>query len=122
MIFVDTSVLVRLLDTDANARDRAVHTFTELDSTGETLVTSAQCLMEFWVVATRPRAVNGLGMTQEIAEFESDRFESILLLLEEPPDVFLRWKLLVRTHNVLGKPSHDARIVAFMQGTRSKSC
>jgi predicted nucleic acid-binding protein len=75
----------------------------------------AQVLIEYWVVATRPRAVNGLGLSPEQADQEIDLILTFLNILPEPPDVFPRWRQLVAPHKVLGRPAHDARLVAVMQ-------
>jgi predicted nucleic acid-binding protein len=114
VIFVDTSILIRLLDTDEQARLRAVACLVRYREEGEVLVTSTQCLIEFWVVATRPRQVNGLGLSANTAALELQRFELLFAVLSDPPDLFLRWRKLVCDIPVTGKRAHDARIAAWM--------
>jgi len=66
------------------------------------------------VVATRPRAVNGLGLTVDEAITRLHEIEETFLLLPEPPDIAKAWADVVREHRVLGKQAHDARLVALM--------
>ena len=74
-----------------------------------------QNIYEFWVVATRPIASNGLGMSVGDAKTEIDRFSSGLfnLMLDERA-IFERWKDLVTRYSVTGKTAHDARLAAAM--------
>lgn len=74
-----------------------------------------QNLIELWTVATRPFGDNGLGMSPAEAAAELDRIKSMFLLLPETPAIYPAWESLVRTYQVTGKPSHDARLVAAMQ-------
>ncbi len=74
--------------------------------------------VEFWVVATRPQAVNGLGLSIVEADAERQRLERLFPLLPDPPDLYVRWVSLVNNFGVFGKPAHDARIVAAMLAHR----
>ena len=76
--------------------------------------TCAQVLIEFWAVATRPRDVNGLGMTVADTDRELTDIEDLFDCLPEPPDAAKRWRELARKHSVQGRQAHDARIVALM--------
>jgi predicted nucleic acid-binding protein len=62
-VLVDTSVLARLANTADALHNTAMHAVVELHTRGEVLHITSQNLIEFRVVATRPIAVNGLGMT-----------------------------------------------------------
>lgn len=66
------------------------------------------------MVATRPVEQNGLGMTPAAAALELTRLKSIFVLLPETPAIYPVWESLVTQHQVSGKPSHDARLVAAM--------
>jgi hypothetical protein len=70
---------------------------------------------EFWVVATRPLHENGLGFTTGACGVELGEIESLFPIQLDVPDAFARWKQLVATHDVKGKPAHDARLVAAME-------
>jgi len=75
---------------------------------------TAQVLVELWVVATRPIAVNGLGWTGEQTRSTIDQLLNRFPLLEESSQIFPNWLDLVTTRKVKGKRTHDARIVAVM--------
>jgi predicted nucleic acid-binding protein len=109
---IDTNVLVRL----ANAADAqhaiAARAVLELHRRGEALHLTAQVLIEFRNVATRPAAVNGLGLSTVDAEAQAGGFEATFPLLAETPDIYPAWKALVGALGVVGKQVHDARLVA----------
>lgn len=109
---LDTSILGRL----ANARD-SLHAITaqavlELHRRGEVLHLTPQVLIEFRNVATRPVAVNGLGLSAVDAESLATTFEVRFPLLVDTPDIYPAWKVLVSALGVIGKQVHDARLVA----------
>jgi predicted nucleic acid-binding protein len=74
----------------------------------------AQNLIEFWAVATRPLANNGLALsiTDTVAHVKT--FRQTFTLLPDTPDIFSEWERLVETHEVRGRQAHDARLVAAM--------
>ncbi|MBA3921746.1 MAG: PIN domain nuclease [Nostocaceae cyanobacterium] len=78
------------------------------------LDTNIILLIEFWVVATRPSAVNGLGWTVEETEQAVQMLINQFQWLEEIPDIFRLWFSLVTTHKISGKRTHDLRIQAVM--------
>src|SRR5438067_11985377 len=109
---IDTSVLVRL----ANIRDvqhaAAARAVLELHRLGEVLHVTPQVLIEFRNVATRPRALNGLGISIAATEAHVATFEPRFPLLADTPDIYPAWKALVGALGVIGKQVHDARLVA----------
>ncbi len=111
---VDTSVLVRRADPHSAAQMIAATALDRLDEKGDPLHLFGQNLIEFWAVATRPNAVNGLGLSVMEANAERRRLESVMILLPDHPEVYARWVYLVNQYSVSGKPTHDARIVAAM--------
>jgi predicted nucleic acid-binding protein len=109
---LDTSILARLANTaDAQyaTADRAVM---ELHRRGEMLHLTAQNLIEFRNIATRPNALNGLGLSTVDADAKAAVFEATFPLLAETPDIYPAWKALVNTLGIVGKQVHDARLVA----------
>jgi predicted nucleic acid-binding protein len=109
---VDSSILVRLAnraDPSYSVADQAV---VKLHLRAELLHLTPQNLVEFRNVATRPAAVNGLGLDAASAEIKAAGFEALFPLLHESPDIFPAWKALVAAGGVLGKRVHDARLVA----------
>jgi predicted nucleic acid-binding protein len=109
---VDTSILIRLAnraDPRYPVADRAV---LELHHRGEQLRLTPQNLIEFRNAATRPLAVNGLGLSIAEAEAKASLYETDFPLLPETPDIYPAWKALVGALGVIGKQVHDARLVA----------
>ena len=111
----DTNILVRL----ANAADPknaiADRVVMELHRRGEVVHITAQNLVEFRNVATRPKAMNGLGMSVPDTQAKAAEFESLFPLLPETHDIFPAWKAIVDAGQVIGKQVHDARLVAVCQ-------
>lgn len=90
----------------------------ELHRRREMVHLTPQVLVEFRNVATRPVAVNGLGLPIMQAEAEAAGFEAQFPLLAETPDIFPAWKALVGALGVIGKQVHDARLVAVCHAHR----
>ena len=110
----DTSVIIRLYDSANPICGVVRQCFDKLERNGEVVVIVPQVLVEFWVVATRPTDVNGLGMTTNDAEKELEKLQRLFTVLPENEKIFNEWKTLVTKHKVSGKPTHDTRIVAAM--------
>lgn len=92
----------------------ATHALAVLSANGNELVIVAQNLIEFWAVATRPIANNGLGITTSDAAKELRRLKQLFTVLPDTADILPRWEQLVINYDVIGKQSHDARLVAAM--------
>lgn len=75
----------------------------------------AQNLIEFWAVATRPIANNGLGLTIARATQELTKFKALFAILPDTAEILPEWEQLVVKHQVLGKQVYDARLVAAMR-------
>ncbi|WP_337886556.1 type II toxin-antitoxin system VapC family toxin [Fischerella thermalis] len=111
---LDTNILLRSRDIgspDYNLIDRTIR---YLISNNHRCFITAQVLIEFWVVATRPAAVNGLGWTPEETERAVQMLINQFELLEETPDIFRIWLSLATTHKISGKRIHDLRIQAVV--------
>ena len=63
-------------------------------------------------MATRPLAVNGLGLTAAETKIKVDAFAATFPLLDETPAIFPEWLAIAHGFEVLGKQVHDARLVA----------
>jgi predicted nucleic acid-binding protein len=111
---LDTNILVRLVDRTSARYAVAVAAVASLLAQGHELYITAQNLIEFWSVATRPHSANGLGWdtTRVLAELNDIR--SRFPLLDDTPDVFPTWLRLVSAEGVSGRQVHDARLVAVM--------
>jgi len=110
---IDTSILIRLANVSDQLRPIAAQAIFELHRRGEVLHLTPQNLVEFRGAATRPIAVNGLGMSATDAEAQAAAFEAMFPLLVENTDIYPAWKSLVEGLAVIGKQVHDARLVAI---------
>ena len=111
---VDTNVWLRFASPDSAQHDTAKLAVAELIFRRDEIYIAPQVIAEFWVTATRPATVNGLGWSLEIAELEVTKLLVRFPVLRETPELFPEWHMLVVQHRVLGKQAHDARLVAIM--------
>src|ERR1039457_6804439 len=115
MIAVDTNVLVGAIQTfDPTLRASARRAVKSLYRAGEELLCFPQNLIEFWNASTRAANSNGLGFSPDQAARYLDRFQTILRILPETPEIFPAWRKLVLQYRVSGIKVHDVRIVAAM--------
>lgn len=113
-LLVDTNVLLRLVERDHPQSSVAADATKAIRLAGHQLALVPQVVYEFWVVATRPAAANGLGLETEDARNELLRLSPTLRLLRDERSIYEVWQALVVEHRVMGKRAHDARIVAAM--------
>jgi predicted nucleic acid-binding protein len=111
---VDTNILLRVAEPHSAQHFPAVTAVAKLVSQKHELCLAPQGLAEFWVAATRPANVNGLGWSFDAAEREVVRLLKQFPVLPETPQLFSEWHALVVQHRVMGKQGHDARLVAIM--------
>jgi hypothetical protein len=77
-----------------------------------------QYVTEFWNVARRPTANNGLGLSVAVTLSELENIEGLLAVLPDDPAVYGEWKRLVVKHGVMGVKVHDVKLVAMMKCSR----
>lgn len=111
---VDTNILLRSIDDGHPAQPVAQNRLLELRNSGETPFIFPQNLVEFWAVATRPIANNGLGWNIDRAEQELADLKTLFVVLPDTDAILPEWERLVVHHRVVGKQTHDARLVASM--------
>src|SRR6266852_941115 len=111
---LDTNILLRMADENASQHLLAGEAVSVLLARGNEVYLTAQNLIEFWAVATRPLDVNGLGWTTQRTATEIAQLCDKFPLLEDSPDILIHWLTLVKTHDIKGKKVHDARLVATM--------
>lgn len=111
---LDTNILLRSSDPTSPSQALADISVTRLLSRNDRLYITSQNIVEFWVVATRPAQVNGLGWSVQKTRTEIEQILSQFPLLEETPEIFPYWFNLVTTYQLQGKRVHDARLVAVM--------
>lgn len=113
-ISCDTNIVLRPAEPGhvmhADVRD-ATRVFLQI---GHELCLFQQNLFEFWAVATREQKDNGLAMLPGEADAELTRIETEFTILPDSPSTYPEWQRLVVVHQVRGKPTHDARLVAAM--------
>ena len=113
-VLVDTNVLLRRTQPGHASHAAAVESVARLLGAGEPVYFTLQNISEFWNVATRPVANNGLGFPVAVALGELEKIERFLTVLPDSPFVYGEWKRLVVQHGVLGSKVHDAKLVATM--------
>ncbi|MCS6919435.1 MAG: PIN domain-containing protein [Fimbriimonadales bacterium] len=111
---IDTNVALRWVQQNAPEHYQAVQAIQHLLTIGAEVFLSSQNLIEFWNVATRPAAVNGLGWSIERTAQAVSDLESLFVVLHENEQVYQEWKRLVTHYRVMGRQVYDARLVAFM--------
>lgn len=114
-MLVDTNLLIRTQQPHHPLYTTAGRAISVLRSQNHRLYLVPQILTEFWTVATRPINVNGLGFSTTAARLEIERLEQFFNILHETPAIYPAWKRLVFAHQVSGKLSYDARLVAAME-------
>lgn len=114
-ILADTNILARIAQT-AHRQHAVAAAAVErvLDGNDDPCIVP-QILYEFWVVATKPTEANGLGMSVAQVQNEIGCACGIFTLLRDERAIFPHWQRLVADHQVMGKPAHDARLVAAMK-------
>jgi predicted nucleic acid-binding protein len=112
-VLLDTNILLRLAQPHHPSAPVAARALRALRANNGMLHITQQNIVEFWAVATRPIAANGLGFSTEQATAEVETLKRLFVLLPELPlqDV---WERLVADYRVSGKNAHDARLVAAM--------
>ncbi|HEX6962772.1 MAG TPA: PIN domain-containing protein [Lacipirellula sp.] len=111
---MDTNVWLRASQPDHQQYDEASRATVLLQEGGHVLAVVPQVLYEFWVVATRAGAANGIELSASQASADVDDILRVGALYADDSSILPWWRLLVRRHEVLGKRAHDARLVAAM--------
>jgi hypothetical protein len=94
-VLVDTNVLLRRIEPLHDHHRHAVDATARLVESAEPVHVTPQNIAEFWVMATRPVARNGLGLPPATAGAEIDRIERVFALLPDDPAIYAVWKRLV---------------------------
>jgi predicted nucleic acid-binding protein len=113
-VFVDTNVLVHANDADSPFHEDARARLRQLESAGGELWINRQVLREYAVVVSRKmndrNAFDAPTLNADLARFESEFW-----VADETAAVTEKLRHLIESHNVKGKPVHDANIVATMR-------
>jgi predicted nucleic acid-binding protein len=111
---LDTNIWLRTVQRESPHHTLAVDALAALLVRGDDVYITAQNVIEFWSVATRPAAANGLGWSVQTVREEIERLQAQFPPLDETADVFGHWLSLVTASQVIGRRVHDARLVAVM--------
>jgi predicted nucleic acid-binding protein len=111
---LDTNIVLRNANRSDAQHGLVADWLRRLVEAGADLCVAPQVLYEYWVVATRPAEVNGLGLSIDEARASIATFRDAYALLPDPPELLDRWLELCTRHTVSGRPAHDARLVAYM--------
>ena len=111
-IFVDTNILVEATDSD---RTFHIQSLSLLESGWSArrlkLYSSTQVWREYLVVATRPTASNGMGLSPTQALNNIAEFRKCIELVPESIQAWEELARLVEEHRLVGKRIHDANLV-----------
>ena len=111
-VLVDTNVLLSATAPHRPLHRAALVVLNDWPNQGLVLATSSQVLREYLAVATRPAAVNGLGLGVDDALANITAFRGRMRLLVDSEPSWDRLRTLVATYGCLGKQVHDANVVA----------
>jgi predicted nucleic acid-binding protein len=114
-VVLDANVLLRLADPTSAAHAIATTGVSTLRAQGDSLHIVPQSVYEFWVVATRPTANNGLGLSIAECLREVANLKASFSLLDDRPTLFAEWEAIVAVFACHGKVAHDAPHVAAMR-------
>lgn len=114
LYLLDTNILLRSGDILSPQYTLARSAIAKILAQGDRCVLTSQVLIEFWVVATRPLEVNGLGWTAQFTADVVRQWIAQFPLFEDTPEVFQKWLELVTNYNIKGKRTHDIRLLAVM--------
>ncbi len=114
MILIDSNILVRYANLNDPLYSHVDQLINRLFAHGEQLCIVPQNIYEFWSVASRPIANNGLGMSIAEAEVSKQRFIQFFKFLPDHPRLYSEWESLVVHYQCKGKVCHDARLIAAM--------
>ncbi len=110
----DTNILLRLLHRDDPDHSVVRSSLRTLQQRREQVCYTAQNLVEFWRVCTRPISVNGFGLSVAETDRRAKLIERLFTLLPDRPEIHAEWRRLVVVCAVSGVQVHDARLVAAM--------
>ena len=110
----DTNILLRIAQPTHPMHQEAAEAGESLLRRSDRVCIVLQKAIEFWSVATRPGAANGLGYSQAETWEELRKFEAFFTILPESPKLYGQWRQLVAKYSVSGKKVHDTRLVASM--------
>jgi predicted nucleic acid-binding protein len=113
-VTLDTNILIRAADYSSKDYNTAKEVLSKLALSNYIITISPQVIYECWVVLTRPKDANGLGLNSDEAHGFINETLSYYNLIHDDEKLFATWLELVDKYKVIGVKAHDARIVAWM--------
>lgn len=113
-ILVDTNVLLRVVESKSTNHGIAISAVETLGRS-HSLVIVPQIIYEFWSVATKTLAVNGLELSPAEADAAILQMSNFLVMLPDERGIFQHWRDCVRDMGIRGTQSYDARLYAAMK-------
>jgi predicted nucleic acid-binding protein len=112
---LDTNILLRDADTTSAHHAAARAALLALAGSGARLCITPQVLIEFWAVASRPIADNGLALDAATIERHLSAYLAAFEMVSDTPAIFDEWRRLANGYAPQGKTTHDTRLVAVMK-------
>lgn len=113
-ILLDTNILLRMAHSNHPKHSLTVKAISALRSQNHALCIVPQSIYEFWSVATRSEASNGLGKPPSYAQRLVPKFCGLFKLLRDESSMFDAWLALVTSHEITSVHCFDARLAAAM--------
>jgi predicted nucleic acid-binding protein len=113
-VLLDSNILVRLSRRDDAQFQIATQSIEAIRRDGHSICLIPQSLRQFWVVATRPREANGLGLGLSEAKELRTSFQQLFPTISDTAEVHVHWLRLTEEPGALGKKAHDVGYVAAM--------
>jgi predicted nucleic acid-binding protein len=114
LVLFDTNVLLRIVEPEHAQSEVALAAVDQIEDLGHEPTIVPQVAYEFFAVATRPKSVNGLGLSANSAQSKLEELLFTMRLLRDERQIYERWRDIISNYQVAGKQAHDARLVAAM--------
>lgn len=111
-VLVDTNVFARFADSEDARHAQVTEAVRKLRGENAVLGYTPQVRREFWNIATRPKAANGLGWEPELAGSVLHVAEEAFIFWDDVPGIAAVWWRLVSSNSVHGVQVHDANHAA----------
>ena len=114
-VLLDTNVLLRFVRETEPAHATVIAAVKAVWAAGHEPRLVPQNFYELWVVATRPVANSGFGLTVPECSGMLDQIDAAFSVLADAPALLSTWRGLVALYDCKGKIAHDVRLVAAMR-------
>lgn len=115
MILLDTNILIHANQPASPHYATITGKLKEFARDKQELMICPQVLYEYYVAVTRPLTQNGYGLSSEEAMEQINIFKNAYTFIDDSENVFTAWVSIIHKYKTIGKPAHDARLVAIMQ-------